>query len=329
MRRREFILGGAAAAWPLTTSAQRFERIRRIGVLWPDTETDPDSQARIASLRQALMDLGWIEGRNLRIEYRWGASADDDGRIQRYAMELVALAPDIIVAGSGGIAIALKRTSRTVPIVFPTANDPVGTGLVESLERPGGNTTGLTGFESAPTDKFLELLRQIAPGLKRVGVLRNPTRRGGNASFTAIRAAASSLGVEVSAIDLRYVDAIERGIATFALGSNGGLIVPPAALATTYREVIINLAARFRLPAVYPLRTFVTDGGLLSYGPATTDLYPRVAVYIDRILKGAKPGDLPVQLPTKYELFVNLKTARALALDVPATLLAMADEVIN
>jgi putative tryptophan/tyrosine transport system substrate-binding protein len=331
MRRRAFItlLSGIAAAWPPPTKAQQPERRRRIGVLWPYTEADPDSQSRIASLRQALQDLGWSEGRNLQLDYRWGASADEPDRIRRYAMELVALAPDVIVAGSGGIAVELKRISRTVPIVFPTANDPVGVGLVESLQRPGGNATGFSGFESGQTEKFLELLKQIAPNVTRVAVIRNPTRGGGNANFGAIQAAALPLGVEVSPVDLRDVDAIERGVAVFAGAQNGGLVVPPAALATTHRGVIIKLAARYRLPAVYPLRVFVTDGGLMSYGPATTDLYPRVARYIDRILKGEKPGDLPVQFPTRFELFINHKTARALGLNVPAGLLALADEVIE
>jgi putative ABC transport system substrate-binding protein len=244
-------------------------------------------------------------------------------------MELVALAPDLIVAGSGGIAIELKRTSRIVPIVFPTANDPVGTGLVESLERPGGNATGFSGFESGQTEKFLELLKEVAPSVTRVAVVRNPTRGGGNANFGAIQAAALPLGVEVSPVDLRDVDAIERGVAAFAGAPNGGLVVPPAALATTHRDVIIKLAARYRLPAVYPLRVFVIDGGLMSYGPVTTDLYPRVAGYIDRILKGEKPGDLPVQFPTGFELCINLRTARALGLDVPPGLLAITDEVIK
>jgi putative ABC transport system substrate-binding protein len=331
MRRREFItfLGGTAAAWPLPARAQQPERIRRIGVLWPYAQGDQYSQSRIASLRQALQDLGWTEGRNLRFDYRWGASADDRDRIRRYAMELVTLAPDVIVAGSGGIAMELKRTSSTVPIVFPTANDPVGAGLVESLERPGGNATGFSGFESGQSGKFLELLKQIAPSVTRVAVIRNPTRGGGNANFGAIQAAASPLGVEVSPVDLRDGDEIERGVAVFAAEPNGGLIVPPAALATTHRDVIIKLAARYRLPAVYPLRIFVTDGGLVSYGPVTTDLYPRVAGYIDRILKGGKPGGLPVQFPARFELFVNLKTARALGLDVPPTLLAIADEVVE
>jgi putative tryptophan/tyrosine transport system substrate-binding protein len=330
MRRREFItlLSGVAAVWPPPTKAQQPER-RRLGVLWPYAEADPDSQSRIAALRQALQDLGWTEGRNLRLDYRWGASADNPDRIRRYATELVALAPDVIVAGSGGIAVELKRSSRTVPIVFPTANDPVGVGLVESLERPGGNATGFSGFESGQTEKFLELLQQIAPNVTRVAVIRNPTRGGGNANFSAIQAAAMPLGVEVNPVDLRDVDAIERRLAVFAGAQNGGLIVPPAALATTHRGVIIKLAARYRLPAIYPLRVFVTDGGLMSYGPVTTDLYPRVARYIDRILKGEKPGDLPVQFPTRFELFINRGTARALDLNVPPTLLALADEVIE
>jgi len=331
MRRRAFItlLSGVAAAWPPPTRAQQTERMRRIGVLWPYTEGDPDSQSRIASLRQALQDLGWTEGRNLRLDYRWGASADNPDRVRRYAMELVALAPDLIVAGSGGIAVELKRTSRTVPIVFPTANDPVGVGLVESLERPGGNATGFSGFEFGGTEKFPELLKQIAPSVTRVAVIRNPTRGGGNANFGAIQAAALPLGMEVSPVDLRDVDAIERGVAVFAGAPNGGLVVPPAALATSHRDVIINLAARYRLPAVYPLRVFVTDGGLMSYGPVTTDLYPRIAGYIDRILKGEKPGDLRVQFPTRFELLINLKTTRALGLDVPPGLLALVDEVIE
>jgi putative tryptophan/tyrosine transport system substrate-binding protein len=326
-----WVIGGAAATWPVAARAQKDERMRRIGILWPYPEADPDSRSRIASLRQALQDLGWAEGRNLQIEYRWGASADDPDRIRRYATEMVALAPDVIVAGSGGIAVALKRTSGTVPIVFPTANDPVGFGLVESLARPGGNATGFSGFESARAEKFLELLKQIAPSLTRVAVVHNPnpTRGGGNVSFGAIQAAAAAMRLEVSAVDLRDVDAIERGIAAFAGASNGGLVVPPAALATTHREVIIKLAARYRLPAVYPLRLFVMDGGLMSYGPFTLDLYPRVAGYIDRILKGEKPGDLPVQFPTRFELLVNRKTARALDLDVPATLLAIVEEVIE
>jgi putative tryptophan/tyrosine transport system substrate-binding protein len=331
MRRREFItlLGGVAVAWPLPTRAQQPERMRRIGILWPYAEDDADSRSRIASLRQALRDLGWTEGGNLQVDYRWAASADNPGRIHRYAMELVALAPDLIVAGSGGIAIELKRTSRTVPIVFPTANDPVGTGLVESLERPGGNATGFSGFESGRTEKFLELLKEVAPGVTRVAVVRNPTRGGGTANFGAIQAAALPLGVEVSPVDLRDVGAIERGVAAFAGAPNGGLVVPPAALATTHRDVIIKLAANYRLPAVYPLRVFVIDGGLISYGPVTTDLYPRVAGYIDRILKGEKPGDLPVQFPIGFELCINLRTARALGLDVPPALLAIADEVIK
>jgi putative tryptophan/tyrosine transport system substrate-binding protein len=331
MRRREFItlLGGVAVARPLPTCAQQPERMRRIGVLWPYTETDPDSQSRMASLRQALLDLGWTERRNVQFDYRWGASADNPDRIRRYAMELVELAPDLIVAGSGGIAIELKRTSRTVPIVFPTANDPVGTGLVESLERPGGNATGFSGFEFGQTEKFLELLKQIAPSVTRVAVIRNPTRGGGNANFRAIQAAALPLGVEVSPVDLRDVDTIQSDVAVFAGAPNGGLVLPPAALATTHRVVIIKLAARYRLPAVYPLRVFVTDGGLMSYGPVTTDLYPRVAGYIDRILNGEKPGDLPVQFPTRFELCVNLKTARALGLEVPPTLLGIAADVIE
>jgi putative ABC transport system substrate-binding protein len=329
MRRRAFVtlIGWAAAASSLPAKGQPAEPMGRVAILWPYAEADPDSQSRIASLRQALQELGWTEGRNLRLDFRWGASAEDRDRIRRYASELAALAPDVIVAGSGGIAIELKQTTRTVPIVFPTANDPVGTGLVESLERPSGNATGLTGFESDKTEKSLELLREIAPRVTRVAVIRNPTRGGGTASFSAITAASSPLGVEVSGIDLRDVDGIERGLAALAAAPNGGVIVPPAALATTHRDVIIRLAARYRLPAVYPLRLFVADGGLMSYGPVTTDLYTRAAGYIDRILRGEKPGDLPVQFPSGFELCINVRTARALGLDVPATLRAIAQMI--
>src|SRR5215471_15099966 len=331
MRRREFIifLGGVAVARPLPTYAQQPKLMRRIGILWPYAEADPDSQSRIASLRQALKDLGWTEGRNLRFDYRWGASADDRDRIRRYAIELVALAPDVIVAASGGIAIELKQTNRTIPIVFPTARDPVGTGLVESLARPGGIATGFSANENARPEKFLELLKQIAPGVTRVAVIRNPTRGGGIENFGAIQAAASPLRVEVSPIDLRDVNAIEHGVAALAGSPNGGVIVPPAALATTHRDVILKVAARYRLPAIYALRIFVVDGGLMSYGPGTTDLYSRVARYIDRILKGEKPADLPVQQATTFELVINLKTAKALGLTVPPTLLALANEVIE
>jgi putative tryptophan/tyrosine transport system substrate-binding protein len=328
MRRREFIAGlGSALTWGLAARAQPSEGVRRIGILWPYAEADPDSRSRIASMRKALLDLGWIENRNLRIDYRWGASAED--RIRRYAMELVALAPDLIVAGSGGIAVELKRMSHTVPIVFPTANDPVGVGLVESLERPGGNATGFSAIESGHTEKFLELLRLIAPSVTRVAIIRNPTRGGGTAAYAAIEAAASPLGMEVIPVDLRYVDAIERGVALLAEAPNGGLIVPPAALATTHRDVIVRLAARYRLPAIYPLRIFVTDGGLMSYGPATTDLYPRVADYINRILNGTKAGGLPVQPSAKTETVLNAKTAMALGLSIPEALLSAADDVIQ
>jgi len=330
MRRREFIAGfGSALIWGQATRAQPSEGGRRIGILWPYAEADPDSRSRIASMLKALLDLGWIENRNLRLDYRWGATAEDRDRISRYAMELVALAPDLIVAGSGGIAVELKRMSHTVPTVFPTANDPVGVGLVESLERPGGNATGFSAIESGHTEKFLELLRLIAPSVTRVAIIRNPTRGGGTAAYAAIEAAASPLGVEVIPVDLRYVDAIERGVALFAEAPNGGLIVPPAALATTHRDVIVKLAARYRLPAIYPLRIFVTDGGLMSYGPATTDLYPRVADYINRILNGTKAGDLPVQPSAKTETVLNAKTAMALGLSIPEALLSAADELIQ
>jgi putative ABC transport system substrate-binding protein len=328
MRRREFItlLGGSAAAWPLAARAQQGERMRHIGVLSFYGADDSVGQASVAQLQRGLQELGWIEGRNVTIDFRWGPSAADR---RTYAAELVALAPDVIVAGSGGIARVLRQASGSVPIVFAAALDPVGSGVVESLARPGGNTTGFSTVEYSETGKLPELLKQIAPRVTRAAVIRDPTAPGGTGTLGAIQAAVASMGVEVRPVDSRDAGTIERGVAAFASGPNGGLIVPGTALALIHRDLIIQLAARYRLPAVYPDRVFVVGGGLVSYGPVLTDSWRRAAGYVDRILKGEKPADLPVQTPTKYELAINLKTAKALGLTVPPTMLAIADEVIE
>ena len=329
MQRREFItlLGGAAATWPLTARAQP-ERMRRIGVLLAATADDPDYQARIAAFQQGLQQLGWSDGRNVHIDTRWATTKPDD--IRRHATELAALAPDVILAGTGTATVApLLQATRTVPIVFAVVIDPVGAGFVDSLARPGGNATGFTVFEYGMTGKWLELLKQIAPPVMRAAVLRDPTIASGIGQFAAIQAVAPSLGVELSPVDVRDAGEIERAVTAFARSSNGGLIVTPSPLATRHRDLIIALAARLRLPAVYPYRFFVTVGGLISYGPDFVDQYRQAAGYVDRILKGEKPADMPVQAPTKYELIVNLKTAKAVGLDVPQTLLARADDVIE
>ena len=327
MKRREFItlLGGAAAAWPLAARAQQPDRLRRVGVFINPVADDPVTQARLAAFVEGLQQLGWTDGRNVRIEYRWaGGNADD---IRRHAAELVALAPDVVLATSSPVVGSLQQATRTVPIVFVQVTDPVGAGYVASLARPGGNATGL--FEYSISGKWLELLKQIAPGITRAAVLRDPANPAGTGLFGAIQGAAPSFGVEVSPLGLRDAGEIERGITAFAGGSNGGLIVTPSALAWVQRELIITLATRHRLPAVYALRFFVTGGGLISYGPDPADQYRRAAGYVDRILKGEKPADLPVQAPTKYDLVINLKSAKALGLTVPPQLLARADEVIE
>jgi putative ABC transport system substrate-binding protein len=328
MRRRAFItlLGGAAAAWPLAARAQQPERVRRIGVLMNIAADDPEAPVRVGAFAQGLQELGWTIGRNLRIEYRW--SAGDADRIRGYAAELSALSPDVIIAYGGAHAAAVQQAAPTVPIVFLSVNDPVAAGLVASLARPGRNATGFTALEYGTSPKWLELLKQIAPGITRAAVLR-PANIGGVGQLGAIQAAAATLGVELSPVGLRDVGEIERSVAAFARGPNGGLIVVASALATVHRELIIALAAKHRLPAVYPFRYFVTAGGLISYGPDLTDQFRRTASYVDRILKGDKPADLPVQTPTKLELAINLKTANALGLEVPPTLLARADEVIE
>jgi putative tryptophan/tyrosine transport system substrate-binding protein len=326
MRRREVIAGlaGAAVASPRSASAQQGERVRRIGVLMNLASDDPEAQARIAAFRQELQQLGWTDGRDLRIDYRW---AGDASRFHGYAEELLALAPDVILASATPSVQALRQVSRTVPIVFANVGDPVAMGFVDSLARPGGNTTGFTPYEFGFAAKWLELLKEIAPRVTRVAVLRDLTI--GPAHFTAIQAVAPSFGVELSTVGVHDVGEIERTVATFARSSNAGLIVTPSTSALIHRDLITLLAARHRLPAVYGFRYFVTAGGLISYAPSTIDMYRRAAGYVDRILKGQKPADLPVQAPTKYELVVNLKTARALDLTIPPSLLARADEVIE
>jgi putative tryptophan/tyrosine transport system substrate-binding protein len=327
MKRREFItlLGGGAAAWPIAARAQQ-ERMRRVGVLTYWTADDAEGQARLAAFAQALKQLGWSEGRNLGIDTRW-ATAND---IHRHAAELVALAPDVLVAATGTATVAaLRQATRTVPIVFVTVIDPVGAGFVATLARPGGNATGFTNYEYGMSGKWLELLKEIAPRVTRAAVLRDPAVASGIGQFGAVQAVAPSLGVELSPVDVRDADEIERAVTQFARGSNGGLIVTGSAAAIVHRELIAMLAARHRLPAVYPARFSVTAGGLISYGPDLLDQFRRAAGYVDRILKGEKPADLPVQAPTKYELVVNLKTAKALGLDIPTSVLARADEAIE
>ena len=328
MRRRDFVaaLGVAAAAWPLVAQAQQPERIRRIGVLAPNAPDDAEAQTRFAALRQGLRRFGWIEGRNLQIDARWGAG--DAGAIGRAATELAALAPDVIVA-SGRAAAAILQATRTVPIVFVSVPDPVGSGLVESLAQPGGNATGFIMFEYGLSAKWLELLKEIAPSVTRAAVLRDPAIVAGIGQFAVIQSAAPSVGVDVSAINMRDGAEIERAVTAFARRPNGGLILAASALAAIHRDLVVSLAARYKLPAVYITRYFVAGGGLVSYGPDFVDQYRRAAEYVDRILKGEKPADLPVQAPTQYELVINLKTAKALGLDIPTTVLASADEVIE
>ena len=328
MRRREFlgVLGGATM-WPLAARAQQGERMRRIGVLMSLAAEDPEGQARLTAFVQGLQELGWTDGRNVRIDTRWSAADADLGR--RYAAELVALAPDVILASGGTVVGALLQASRTVPIVFTLTVDPVGAGFVASLARPGGNATGFTGYEYGLSGKWLELLKEIAPRVTRAAVLRDATIPQGVGQFAIIQSVAASVGVEVSPIEVRDASEIERAVAAFARSSNGGLIVTASGLAIVHRDLIISLAARHKLPAIYFQRFFVNSGGLAAYGFDPIDPHRRAAAYVDRILKGEKPGDLPVQVATKYELVINLKTAKALGLTVPETLLARADEVIE
>jgi putative tryptophan/tyrosine transport system substrate-binding protein len=328
IRRRELVvaLGSAAAAWPLAARSQPGERARRIGVLMNLSENDPEAQGLVAAFREGLAQLGWIDGRNVRIDYRW--SAGDLDRIRRYAAELVALPPEVILAYGGSTVGPLQQVTRTVPIVFVEVIDPVGAGFVMGLARPGGNTTGFSLFEFGIAGKWLELLKQITPHMTRAVVIRDPSSPGGGGQVGAIQALAPSLRVEVTSVGLRDAGEIERAV-TVAREANGGLIVTVSPLATVNRELIITLAAQHRVPAVYPLRYFATSGGLISYGPERLEPYRRAPSYVDRILKGEKPAELPVQPPTKYELVINLKTAKALGLEVPPTLLARADEVIE
>jgi len=327
-RRREFIaLLGSAAAWPLAARAQQREKMRRVGVLMNLAADDTEGSARVTALAQGLQELGWRDGRDVRIDYRWAAA--DAASFQRHAQELLTLAPDVIIASATPSVVALQQATRTVPIVFVGVADPVGAGLVESLAHPGGNTTGFSIFEYSISGKWLELLKEIAPRVRRAAVIRDHLLTSGTAQFGVIQSVAHALGAELTPVAARSADEIERGLSTFAREPDGGVIVTGSPLTAVHRNLIIMLAARHRLPAVYPFRYFATGGGLISYGPDVADQYRRAAGYVDRILKGEKPADLPVQAPTKFETIINLKTAKALGLDVPTTLLARADEVIE
>jgi ABC-type uncharacterized transport system substrate-binding protein len=327
MRRREFItLIGGAAAWPLAARAEQSERMRRIGVLLPLTADDPEAKERNAIFEQSLHQLGWTVGRNLQIDYRLAGGTADP--IRRSAAELVALAPDVIMT-FGSLTIGpVQQATRTIPIVFVNVADPVGAGIVQSLARPGGNATGFTNFEYSMSGKWVELLKQIAPPVTRAVVLRDSTSAAGMGQFGAIQSVAQSLGIELTPVGVRDIDEIERGVSAFARSANGGLIVTAGGTGFR-RELIIGLASRHKLPAVYPFRYYAVDGGLITYGPDTHDPIRRAAVYVDRVLRGEKPADLPVQQPTKFELAINLKTAKALGLTVPPMLLTRADEVIE
>jgi putative ABC transport system substrate-binding protein len=328
MNRRNLLsLLGGVAAWPVAARAQQPNRVQRVGVLINLSADDAESPVRVAAFSQGLRELGWIDGRNIRIDYRWGGG--DPDRVRKYAAELVALAPDVILVSSGSALATVLNTTHTVPIVFMGVTDPVGGGYVASLARPGANATGFTLFEYGTSGKWLELLKQVAPGVTRAAVIRDPSITSGTGQLAAIQAVAPSFGVELTPIDMRDTGEIERTIAAFARGSNGGLIVTISPLANVHRELLIALAARHHLPAVYPARYYVTSGGLISYGPDPIDPYRPAAGYVDRILKGEKPADLPVMQPTKFDLIVNLKTARTLSLTIPPSVLAIADEVIE
>jgi putative ABC transport system substrate-binding protein len=329
MRRRDFItlVGGAATSWPLAAArAQQPERMRLIGALMSSTEGISEGQSRLSAFTDGLQQLGWIDGRNVRIETRWVTDASRD----RQAEELVAQAPNVILASASANVAALQRITRNVPIVFANVIDPVGAGFVASLARPGGNTTGFSAFEYSLSGKWLELLKELAPNVTRAAVLRDPALAAGIGQFAAIQALAPpTLGVELTPIDIRDPAEIERAITAFARERNGGIIITASQSALTHRKLIISLASRFRLPNVYPFRYYPTSGGFASYGPDTIDAHRRAAAYVDRILKGEKPADLPVQGPTKYELVINIKTAKALGIEIPPSLLARADEVIE
>jgi putative tryptophan/tyrosine transport system substrate-binding protein len=327
MRRRDFIpLVGGVAVWPLAVYAQQAKKMSRIGVLYAGADTDPDYQARLAVFKQTLQQLGWNEGSNVTVDYRW--SAGDPERIRRYVTELVALAPDVIYANSTPLVIALQQATRTIPIVFAGVADPVGAGIVESLARPGGNATGFTLFEFGMSAKWLEILKQIAPGVTRVGVARDQSVAG-IGQFAAVQSVAQSFRLDLQPIGVRDAEEIERAINAFVRGSNDGLIVTASILTSLHRSLIIRLAAKYRLPAVYSAPNFVAEGGLIAYGPDRVDQSRHAAEYIDRILRGEKAADLPVQAPTKFELVINLKTAKALGLAVPPALLSTATEIIE
>ena len=329
MRRRDFIkvVVGSATAWPLAARAQQSGQMKHLAVLMNETADNPEGQSRFAAFLQGLQEAGWAVGRNLRIDIRWGAG--DIDRLRRYAAELVSLAPDVILSQGSSTLRPLLQATRTVPIVFPASSDPVGAGFVDSLARPGGNATGFMSFEYSLSGKWLELLKEIAPTITRVAVLRDPNQGAGTSMYASIQAMAPSLRVEVTPINMRDAGEIERAIEVFTRVSNGGLIVTSGGSIDVRRDLIIALAARHKLPAVYAERNFVTAGGLISYGPDLVDQYRRAASYVDRILKGEKPADIPVQVPTKYELVINLKTAKALGLTIPPAVLARADAVID
>ena len=328
MRRREFIaVIGIAAAWPAAARAQQGDRVRRFGVLLPAAADDPEYQARVGAFMQGLALLGWTIGRNVSIDTHWATA--NAAEIRKHAAELATLPPDIIMASGGSIVGPLLQATRTVPIVFASVADPIGAGFVDSLARPGGNATGFLFGDYSLSGKWLELLKQIAPGVTQVAVFRDPANTSGTGQFGAIQAVALSLRVEVKAVDTRDTGEIERAVAAFARTPNGGLIVTAAPWAQFHRDLIITLAAKHRLPAVYGFRSFIVAGGLISYGPNVYDQFRLAAGYVDRILKGERPADLPVQQATKFELIINLKTAKALGLTIPETLLATADEVIQ
>jgi putative ABC transport system substrate-binding protein len=329
MKRRQFIilLGGTAAAWPLAARGQQGERMRRVGVLMPTAVDDPEGQARIAAFLQGLQQWGWTVGGNVRVDIRWAAG--DAERIRKAVTEIVGLAPNVIFANTTAVVGPLLQATRTVPIVFAVVADPVGAGYVNSLARPGGNATGFTVFEYGISGKWLELLKQMAPGVTRAAVIRDAAISAGLGLFGAVQSAAPSVGLEVMPVNVHDATEIEAAVTAFARSPQGGLIVTPSPLAVFHRDLIARLAARHKLPAVYPNRLFVAAGGLASYGSDLLDQNRRAAGYVDRILKGEKPADLPVQAPTKYELVINLKTAKALGIELPATVLARADEVVE
>jgi ABC-type uncharacterized transport system substrate-binding protein len=329
MHRRDFIkvIAGSAIGWPLAVRAQQAERMRRVGVLMSLAADDKEGQARVGAFVQGLRELGWIDGRNVQIDIRWAAGGD---RVrQKYAAELVALSPDVMLASGGSVVAPLLQVTRAVPIVFTQTPDPVGAGFVDNLARPGGNATGFSIFDYSIAGKWLELLKQIAPGVSRVAVIRDPATPQGIGQFSAVHAVAPSLGLDVTPINASEPTDVERAITAFAHTPNGGLIVTGSNFAITHRELIIKLANQHKLPTVYPLRFFVPAGGLIAYAPDPVEPHRRAAGYVDRILKGEKPSDLPVQAPTKYELVINLKTAKALGLTIPPSVLARADEVIE